>query len=75
MPRSTARASQAPSPLSAAEQEEHDAVRDRLLQTFDLFEFGVEMMAASLRRKHPDATPEQIEDLLDAWLAERPSTP
>lgn len=46
--------------------------RDRLLMAFELFEFGVEMMAANLRRKHPTASPEQIEELLEQWLAERP---
>jgi hypothetical protein len=43
-----------------------------LLAAFEMFEFGVEMMAATLRRRHPDASPEQIEEMLDAWLAERP---
>ena len=45
---------------------------ERLALTFELFEFGVEMMAANLRRRHPDATPDEIERLLEAWLAERP---
>jgi hypothetical protein len=48
-----------------------ETMRDRLFQAFDLFEFGVEMMAANLRRKHPEATPERIEELLDQWLAAR----
>jgi hypothetical protein len=47
---------------------------DRLLQAFEMFEFGVEMMAANLRRRHPNATPEEIELLLEAWLAERPGS-
>lgn len=51
-----------------------ETMRDRLFQTFELFEFGVEMMAANLRRKHPTATPAQIEELLEQWLAERPET-
>jgi Rv0078B-related antitoxin len=67
----TASRSEAFLALSEAERLEHDAIRDRLLQTFELFEFGVEMMAATLRRKHPDATPERIEELLDHWLAKR----
>lgn len=45
---------------------------ERLALTFELFEFGVEMMAANLRRRHPGATPDEIERLLEAWLAERP---
>jgi hypothetical protein len=46
--------------------------RDRLLQTFELFEFGVEMMAANLRRRYPNASPDRIEVLLEDWLAARP---
>ena len=49
-----------------------ETVADRMVQTFELFEFGVEVMAATLRRRHPDATPEKIEKLVEAWLAERP---
>ncbi len=41
-------------------------------QTFELFEFGVEVMATNLRRRFPDATPEEIERLVEVWLAERP---
>lgn len=51
---------------------DRETARDRLLAAFEMFEFGVEMMAATLRRRHPDASPEQIEQMLDAWLAERP---
>jgi len=46
--------------------------RDRLLAAFEMFELGVEMMAANLRRRHPHASPEEIERLIDAWLLERP---
>jgi hypothetical protein len=49
-----------------------ETLRDRLFATFDLFEFGVGMMAANLRRRHPGASPQEIERLLDAWLIERP---
>jgi hypothetical protein len=51
---------------------EEETLADRLIMTFELFEFGVEMMAANLRRRHPGATPDEIERLLEAWLAERP---
>src|SRR5947208_3411106 len=44
-----------------------ETAKDRLLAAFELFEFGVEMMAATLRRRHPEASPEQIERMLDAW--------
>jgi hypothetical protein len=46
--------------------------RDRLLLAFEMFEFGVEMMAANLRRRHPAASADQIELLLEQWLAKRP---
>jgi hypothetical protein len=49
-----------------------ETAKDRLLAAFELFEFGVEMMAATLRRRHPEASPEQIERMLEAWLQERP---
>jgi hypothetical protein len=49
-----------------------EAPRDRLIQAFEMFEFGVEMMAANLRRRHPNASAEEIERLLEAWLADRP---
>jgi Rv0078B-related antitoxin len=50
-----------------------ETMRDRLLQTFELFEFGVEMMAANLRRKHPKASPAAIEEMLEHWLAAEPA--
>ncbi|MEX2546857.1 MAG: hypothetical protein WD830_03605 [Chloroflexota bacterium] len=51
---------------------EHDAVVERLRQTFDLFEAGVSMTRARLRREHPDADEEEIEHLLRLWLMVRP---
>ena len=50
-----------------------ETMRDRLLQTFELFEFGVEMTAANLRRSHPEASPAAIEELLEQWLAAEPA--
>ena len=40
--------------------------------TLDLFEAGVAMKRQSLRRSHPDATDEEIEQRLRQWLHERP---
>jgi hypothetical protein len=51
---------------------DEETAADRLLMTLELFEFGVEMMAANLRRRHPEATPSEIDRYLEAWLAERP---
>lgn len=56
-------------------RDEPETVADRLVQTFELFEFGVEMMAANLRRRYPTASPEEIEVLLEEWLAARPDEP
>jgi hypothetical protein len=44
----------------------------RSRQTFDLFEAGVSMKRAQLRRTHPSATEAEIEDLLRAWLRTLP---
>jgi Rv0078B-related antitoxin len=51
---------------------DQETARDRLLQTFEMFEFGVELMAGNLRRRHPHASPAEIERLLEQWLATRP---
>lgn len=53
--------------------DEIKAMRERLLQTFDLFERGMEMKTAELQTLHPDATSEQIDELLDQWLTESPT--
>lgn len=55
-----------------AEIADDETPADRLAVTFEMFEFGVEMMAANLRRHHPGESPEQIERHLEAWLADRP---
>jgi hypothetical protein len=47
-------------------------MRARLRQTFDLFEAGVSMKRAALRREHPDADADEIERLLRTWLGTRP---
>jgi Rv0078B-related antitoxin len=49
-----------------------DTAAERLAQTFELFELGVAMMEARLRRQHPNASADKLEHLLDAWLTERP---
>lgn len=49
-----------------------EILRERLLAAFDMFELGVEMKAANLRRQFPEASPEEIERLINAWLLERP---
>lgn len=40
--------------------------------TLDLFDTGVELMSQNLRRRHPEATDDVIEQLLHEWLHDRP---
>ncbi|CAN5493383.1 hypothetical protein BH24CHL9_BH24CHL9_13980 [soil metagenome] len=54
------------------EPNDHDMMVERLRQTFDLFDAGVSMMRARLRREHPTLDEQGIERLLGAWLASRP---
>jgi hypothetical protein len=49
-----------------------DAVAARLRTALDLCELGESMRRAQLHREHPDATDEEIETLLVAWLQTRP---
>jgi hypothetical protein len=47
-------------------------VAEAFRTTLDLYETGVALMRQNLRRANPDATEEAIEELLTAWLHERP---
>lgn len=44
----------------------------RLRLALDLVEVGVELMRQNLRRQHPGANDDEIQALLNAWLAELP---
>jgi hypothetical protein len=48
------------------------AVRERMRLTFDLFEAAEQMMRLNLRRRYPEADPEEIERRLTEWLHTRP---
>ena len=48
------------------------AARDRFQTTLDLWATGVVLRRQALRREHPTASDEQIEQLLKQWLAHRP---
>ncbi len=37
--------------------------------TFELFEFGVEMMRQKLKRKSPTASEEEVQRQLEQWLS------
>jgi hypothetical protein len=45
---------------------------DGFRTALDLFEIGVEVMCQNLRRAHPDASSQDIEERLLEWLHERP---
>lgn len=51
---------------------EPGSAKVRLRQTFDLFEAGVSMKRAALRREHPDADEDEIARRLRTWLETRP---
>ena len=44
----------------------------RLHTTFELFESGLRMKEQTLRRQFPQASDEEIQAQLNAWLEERP---
>jgi hypothetical protein len=45
---------------------------ERLRTALALFDDGVRLMRANLRRQHPDASEEDIDRLVGEWLATRP---
>lgn len=49
--------------------EERTSPAQRMLDALSLFEDGVAMQRLKLKRRHPSASPEQLEELLRSWLA------
>ena len=49
-----------------------EILQQRARETFELFEVGLEMKRAQLRRVHPEAAEDEIELLLRQWLRYRP---
>jgi hypothetical protein len=49
-----------------------DPLVDAFRATLDLFSTGIDIMRQNLRRRHPEATEQEIERRLHAWLLERP---
>jgi hypothetical protein len=43
-----------------------------LRAAFDMHEEGMALLRQRLRREHPDASSDDIESLVAAWLADRP---
>lgn len=52
-----------------------DSPADRLRLAIDMFEFGLGMQRARLRREHPDADESVIDSAIDEWLLSRPFEP
>lgn len=42
---------------------------------FDLFEVATGMVAARYRREHPDASQEEVDAAVAAWVSSRPGAP
>ena len=45
---------------------------ERLRIALDLWETGVALQRAAFRREHPELTDDEIESLVNKWLATRP---
>jgi hypothetical protein len=58
--------------MSLVTDEPDEVLATRLRTAFDLCELGESMRRAQLRRQHPDATDDEIEARLVAWLLTRP---
>jgi hypothetical protein len=56
----------------ADEETDEETVADRLLATLEMWEDGMTIMRENLRRRMPEATEDEIEAALDAWLCDRP---
>jgi len=49
-----------------------DSVVQRLLETLDLIDFGMNVHKQTLRRENPRLSSEEIEELFLNWLRSRP---
>lgn len=47
-------------------------IQQRFQLAMDLYSLGEDMLRQKLRRKHPDASPETIEEMVVQWRSERP---
>jgi hypothetical protein len=48
---------------------------NRLRTAFELFDAGVQLMKARLRRNRPNASQAELDALLSEWLLDRPGAP
>jgi hypothetical protein len=49
-----------------------ETAADRLALALAMQAEGLELMRENLRRRYPDATKREIDELFDAWLMDRP---
>jgi hypothetical protein len=47
----------------------------RMRIAFDLYQTSVEMMRLNLRRRHPEASEQEIQRRLQKWMFEQPEEP
>ena len=55
-----------------SEMADEETPGERLEAALEMWEDGVEIMRANLRRRMPRATEVEIDAALDAWLCDRP---
>jgi len=63
---------QRPCPAPGYDRDVSSAAADRLRVAFELHDFGVRMYRQRLVRERPDASAEEIDNLVRAWLGTRP---
>jgi hypothetical protein len=61
-----------PAEVALASPIEDPKVISRMRATFDLFDLAIKMQRQNLRRRHPDASPEEVASRLREWLQNRP---
>jgi len=59
--------------MQADQKNDQSVLRERLLEAIDLMEFGIELMRQNLRRRHPEASEEEINIRLESWQFEEPA--
>ena len=61
-----------PAEVALASAIDDPKVISRMRATFELFDLAIKMQRQNLRRRHPDASPEEIACRLREWLQNRP---
>ena len=52
--------------------ERRDEILHRFRLAIEMHSAGMAMFRRTLRRRHPDATDDEIEDMVQEWLQDRP---